>query len=189
MRSAMLEETLSWYEPLVFADGFINKDQFHKPEYTETLREIVRKVILVHGPIHEEVLVREVKDLHGFQRVGNNIRTRVLGLVKRAIRSKETVGQFFWPAGVPEFIPFRHPRPGAERRDASEIPIQELVGLALELNSLATSSDPPRTLAEKLGIERMTQAVRERLMLAIERARALGGKAYPPRTDGADGVE
>lgn len=189
MRSAVLEETLSWYEPLVFEDGFINKDQFHKPEYTDTLREIVRKVILVHGPIHEEVLVREVKDLHGFQRVGNNIRTRVLGLVKRAIRSKETVGQFFWPTGVPEFIPFRHPRPGAERRDVSEIPIQELVGLALELNSLATSSDPPRTLAEKLGIERLTQAVRERLMLAIERARTLGGKASPPRTDGAGGVE
>jgi hypothetical protein len=64
-----------------------------------------------------------------------------------------------------------------------------LVGLALELNSLATSSDPPRTLAEKLGIERLTQAVRERLMLAIERARTLGGKASPPRTDGAGGVE
>ena len=163
-----------WYEPLELENAADSKERFDKPDYTETLREIVLSVLMSHGPIRDDVLVEKVAECHGFQRTGKNIRERILSVLPWTIATTETVGRFLWAATVPEgFIPFRHPRNDSRRRDVDEIPIQELIGLALELPALATSPDPALLLARALGVERLTGSVRERLTHAIEHSQAL----------------
>ena len=166
-----------WYEPLVLPDVSASKDRFDKPDYTETLRDIVLAVVMSHGPIRDDILASEVATCHGFQRTGKNIKERIFSVLPWTIATTETVGRFLWPSKAPDdFIPFRHPRPGARPREVDEISIQELTGLALELSALTTSDDPALAMARELGIERLTGPVRERLTLAIQRSRAFVGR-------------
>lgn len=165
----------AWYEPLVLADASANRERFDKPEYTQTLRDMVLSVVMSHGPIREDVLAERIAKCHGFQRTGRNIKERILAVLPWTIVTKESVGRFLWPTHVPAgFIPFRHARSGDTDREVSEIPIQELVGLVMEQPQLAASADPAQTLARELGIERITQPVRARLAEAITLARSIG---------------
>jgi Protein of unknown function (DUF3320) len=56
---------------------------FHEPAYDVHLRAMVAHVLSAEAPISGDVLVTRIARAHGFQRSGNLIRDRVMGMAER----------------------------------------------------------------------------------------------------------
>ena len=142
-------------------------DMFHSDEYLLRLSAMIDHVIDSEGPIHQDVLVRRVARHHGFRRVGRQIRERVIKIAKRRWgRSTENVGLFFWRKGTVKdrLAPARHKGRDDEMRNIEYICLEELRAIreSLSLN------DDTDTLARRMGIERLSQRARQRLMDAFD---------------------
>ena len=138
-------------------------DLFHSDEYSLRLSAMIDHVIDSEGPIHQDVLVRRVARHHGFRRSGRQIRERVIEIAKqRRGRSTENVGLFFWRKGTVKdrIAPARHTGRDDEMRKIEYICREELrvIRESLSLN------DDPDLLARRMGIARLSQRARQRLM-------------------------
>ena len=138
-------------------------DLFHSDEYSLRLSAMIDHVIDSEGPIHQDVLVRRVARHHGFRRSGRQIRERVIEIAKqRRGRSTENVGLFFWRKGTVKdrIAPARHTGRDDEMRKIEYICREELRAIreSLSLN------DDPDMLARRMGIARLSQRARQRLM-------------------------
>ena len=138
-------------------------DLFHSDEYSLRLSAMIDHVIDSEGPIHQDVLVRRVARHHGFRRSGRQIRERVIEIAKqRRGRSSENVGLFFWRKGTVKdrIAPARHTGRDDEMRKIEYICREELRAIreSLSLN------DDPDMLARRMGIARLSQRARQRLM-------------------------
>ena len=138
-------------------------DLFHSDEYSLRLSAMIDHVIDSEGPIHQDVLVRRVARHHGFRRSGRQIRERVIEIAKqRRGRSTENVGLFFWRKGTVKdrIAPARHTGRDDEMRKIEYICREELRAIreSLSLN------DDPVMLARRMGIARLSQRARQRLM-------------------------
>ena len=124
---------------------------------------MIDHVIDSEGPIHQDVLVRRVARHHGFRRAGRQIRERVIEIAKlRRGDTTEDVGLFFWRNGTvnDRLAPARHAGRDDEMRMIEYICREELRAIreSLSLN------DDPVTLARCMGIARLSQRARQRLM-------------------------
>ena len=138
-------------------------DLFHSDEYSLRLSAMIDHVIDSEGPIHQDILVRRVARHHGFRRSGRQIRERVIEIAKqRRGRSTENVGLFFWRKGTVKdrIAPARHTGRDDEMRKIEYICREELRAIreSLSLN------DDPVMLARRMGIARLSQRARQRLM-------------------------
>ena len=138
-------------------------DLFHSDEYSRRLSAMIDHVIDSEGPIHQDVLVHRVARYHGFRRAGRQIRERVIEIAKRRRgRTTENVGLFFWRKGTVKdrLAPARHTGRDDEMRKIEYICREELRAIreSLSLN------DDPVTLARRMGIARLSQRARQRLM-------------------------
>ena len=138
-------------------------DLFHSDEYSQRLSAMIDHVIDSEGPIHQDVLVRRVARHHGFGRAGRQIRERVIEIAKlRRGRSTENVGLFFWRKGTVKdrLAPARHAGRDDELRTIEYICREELQAIR---ETLALNDDPV-TLARHIGIARLSQRARQRLV-------------------------
>ena len=140
---------------------------FYSEEYAPKLRVMIDHVIDTEGPIHEEVLVRRIARHHGFQRAGRQIRETVISIAKRHRgKSQEEVGLFFWRKGTikDRLAPARHTGRDREMRRIDYICKEEIraIGESLSLN------DDPIELARRIGIGRLSQHARKRVMQAMD---------------------
>ena len=138
-------------------------DLFHSDEYSQRLSAMIDHVIDSEGPIHQDVLVRRVARHHGFGRAGRQIRERVIEIAKlRRGDTTEDVGLFFWRNGTvnDRLTPARYAGRDDEMRTIKYICREELRAIreSLSLN------DDPVTLARSMGIARLSQRARQRLM-------------------------
>jgi len=114
------------------------------------------------GPIHEDVLVRQIARHHGFQRAGRQIRDIVIDLAKkRRGKTKEDVGLFFWQNGAVKDrnAPARYMGRDDEMKKIEYICQEEIVGIC---NALSLGNDIV-ALARKIGLSRLKNAARNRL--------------------------
>ena len=129
---------------------------------------MIDHVIDSEGPIHQDVLVRRVARHHGFRRAGRQIRERVIEIAKgRRGRSTENVGLFFWRKGTVKdrLAPVRHAGRDDEMRKIEYICREELQAIR---ETLALNDDPV-ALARHIGIARLSQRARQRLMDTLDR--------------------
>ena len=143
-------------------------DLFHSDEYSPRLSAMIDHVIDSEGPIHQDVLVRRVARHHGFGRAGRQIPERVIEIAKlRRGDTTEDVGLFFWRNGTvnDRLTPARYAGRDDEMRTIKYICREELRAIreSLSLN------DDPVTLARSMGIARLSQRARQRLMAAFDR--------------------
>ncbi|NTU44126.1 MAG: DUF3320 domain-containing protein [Chlorobiaceae bacterium] len=141
-------------------------DLFYTEEYASRLTEMIDHVIKQEGPIHEEVLFRRIARFHGFKRAGNQIQDIVLAIAKRRqCHSREKVGLFFWPRERFEerHAPARWKNRDDEMRKVEYICLEEIRAID---KLLATKGDPVE-LARNLGIARVSQFARERIIEAM----------------------
>ena len=142
-------------------------DLFHSDEYSLRLLAMIDHVIDSEGPIHQDVLVRRVARHHGFRRAGRQIRERVIEIAKRRRgRTTENVGLFFWRKGTVKdrLAPARHTGRDDEMRKIEYICREELRAIRESLSL----HDDPHTLARRMGIARLSERARQRLMDAFD---------------------
>jgi hypothetical protein len=158
-------------------DATSSQDRFFDADYSDALRRMALSVVASHGPIRDDELVREIARAHGFARTGNRIKQRILSLLPDITSTEEPVGRFLWSGSAPsESIPFRYPASEDQRRSLEKIPMAELAGLVRELPMLMMHDDPASALARQIGLERLSQAARQRLEEALK---SEGKKALP----------
>jgi len=146
-----------------------NQARFYDDDYAEELRQLAVSIVDSHGPIRDDVLVRELAWAHGFGRTGHRIKQRVIELLPHVCHTDESVGRFLWPAsGLQPIVPFRYPVSEEERRTLDEIALPELIGLVRAYPGITESDDPALALARQIGLSRLARAARERLELALE---------------------
>jgi hypothetical protein len=71
---------------------------------TQTVAELVRKVVAVEGPIHEEELARRIAGCYGMSRVGHKIGARVRQATEYALMHHGILcrGEFLWSVSMVE---------------------------------------------------------------------------------------
>ena len=137
-------------------------ESFHSPEYEPRLAAMLEHVVATEGPIHEDVLVRRIARHHGFKRSGRQIRDVLMRIAQRRFgKSRESVGQFFWPRGAPEerVAPARHEGREDELRKVEHICAAEIraIGSALSLGGDALA------IARALGLKRLSESSKARI--------------------------
>ncbi|MCO1336274.1 DUF3320 domain-containing protein [Microbulbifer sp. OS29] len=92
------DELVTCYSKGSLSGFSLDPEQFYQSIYNSPLTEMIKYLIDIEGPIHEELLVRRVAREHGFQRTGRQIRDRVLKIAAESRKyTKESVGHFYWP--------------------------------------------------------------------------------------------
>lgn len=141
----------------------IQADQFHMPEYTPVLRQIVEEVLRQEAPILDALLVQRVARAHGFLRSGRLIRDRVLELAEQHhyVQKAGFEEVFIWHAegDVMEWSTYRVPASANDARSIEEIAAEELRIAA----SLIDATDTALEVARLLGVKRLTGAARQRI--------------------------
>jgi hypothetical protein len=110
--------------------SLIEAEQFHVPEYTPVLRQIIEEVIRQEAPILDALLVQRVARAHGFQRSGRLIRDRVLELADQHHHVQQAGFEevFIWHAegDVMAWSTYRVPVSANDARSIEEIAAEEL---------------------------------------------------------------
>lgn len=162
------QQHLRTYSRIDPGDARAHQDRFFDESYSDALKRMAMSVLESHGPIRDDVLVREVARAHGFGRTGSRIKQRVLELLPDVTTTEESVGTFLWPGPtVPESVPFRYAIDDGEHRRLDEIAMPELIGLVHEHPVLAASDDPALALARAIGLARLARGARGRLEEAL----------------------
>ena len=146
-------------------------EAFFEHSYIPRLLRMIRHVVDAEAPIKDDVLVRRIARVHGFQRSGGRIRSHVLSLVPREIpRKKESDSVWFWPIAMGESlspIRFRFPSPSLEPRPADEICLEELAALARHILTLSDKGDVIAEMVSAIGLRRLRSQTRARLEEAL----------------------
>ena len=146
--------------------------QFYETAYRAVLQRMVADVIAREGPIMDSVLVHRIARAHGFQRSGPRIQEIIQGVVEEKFpTSSEGTRTIYWPEGADPrgFWPLR--APGQDPRAVADIPLAELASRACALlRELPEGDAVVAQMAQDLGLERVRQATRTRLLDAIRRA-------------------
>lgn len=151
----------------------VEAEAFYSASYDEVLVQMIDQVVAAEGPILDAVLSRRIARMHGWQRTGTRIQTRVESLAGRAhLFTREAHGRFFWPKAISPEAPFP-PRKNwsALERPVEEVCLPELVALAREVLRLGgRDAASATTMAKALGLNRVKSANRERFEPALTMA-------------------
>ena len=148
------------------ADQVAEPDRFFDADYARAIKGMVHDIVQSRGPIHFDAVAREITRFHGWQRVGQRIRTRIEDCSKAPARTEEAQGVFLWPKEPEPLIEWRD----LPDRDAGEIPIAELAGLLAAEPQLRYADDAPLALSRRLGLSRLAAGRREMLEAAFAAA-------------------
>lgn len=151
--------------------GAISADLFYEPSYDAVLQPMVEWVVQREGPVLDAVLARRIARVHGFQRTGSRIQERVEQIARRLFKTtKEAGGTFYWPREMEPCseLAFRWPTNDDSTRGVEEICEAELLSLArLVLQRGHSGQDALIAMARELGLQRLREANRGRLELAL----------------------
>jgi very-short-patch-repair endonuclease len=151
--------------------GAISADLFYESSYDAVLQPMVEWTVQHEGPVLDAVLARRIARAHGFQRTGNRIQERVEQIARRLFKtSEEAGGTFYWPREVEpcKEVTFRWPTNDDSTRGVEEICEAELLSLArLVLQRGHSGQDALIAMARELGLQRLREASRSRLELAL----------------------
>lgn len=140
---------------------------FYSDEYKPRLMKMINYIIDIESPIHEHVLIRRIARHHGFHRAGKQIRDIVINLARpRSNQTKERIGLFFWRKGISgeDSLPARYENRNDEMRKVEYICKEEIQAI----NSLLSMDGDPVEFARRIGIVRLSQNARKRLVEVFE---------------------
>ncbi|MGR6808083.1 DUF3320 domain-containing protein [Sphaerotilus natans] len=145
-------------------------DEARAPDDSSDIQREVARIVAAEGPIRSELLARRVVQALGGRRVRSAFGQRVHDCAAAAFeQTKESVGVFFWPTNrsVGTLIEFRGEMAWAADRGVEEICLHELAGLARDVAALTRDTEQQlRLMSQRLGSQRLTSGLRERLMEA-----------------------
>lgn len=124
-------------------------------KYTRILAEAVTSVVQVEGPIHEDLLIERLKELHGVERAGSNIQANIRQAITW-VNVERRDREFLWTKGS-LLKCFRTPADDV-RRPIEQIPPEEieLAILYLVEDQFGLVRDQiPQAVAKLFGVERL----------------------------------
>lgn len=140
--------------------------RFYNDDYGQVIKKMLYDVIDEEGPIHEDVLVRRLARAHDFQRAGNQIRDRVLGIAQRARGSTvEDVGRFFWQKGT---VKERVTQIRADGRDVEMRNVNHICREELQMIAESFQIEDAAELGYRLGIQRLKAPTLARLQRVLD---------------------
>jgi hypothetical protein len=139
------------------------------------LAEIAQAVIEcveVEGPIHQELLLRRIALLWGYQRAGSRIARHVQEATRFAVRRERIRqdGKFLWPARAIEIIPRGFAEDGS-LRDIAHVPDEEIVQAVVSILERALSlplDELTFRTSRVFGFQRTGRDIRERISTVVE---------------------
>ncbi|MBO1020955.1 DUF3320 domain-containing protein [Methylobacterium sp. SD274] len=165
------------YEPADLSGFSPNAARFHEVGYEATLAAMASEVVLREGPVFADILAERLLRAHGFARITARLRQRALGAVDpHCPHTSEGERIVLWP-GVAPAGPVRFRPAQGDGRAPADIPLQELAGLARDLDP---APGVEGRMAAQLGLGRMSEAVRARFAEAASLARESGAPAQKP---------
>ena len=154
--------TVNLYTPAHLESEAIPTEWFTEHQYEHRLREKIRAVIDVEGPISASLLTRRVVQSCGIARAGSRIQAHLDGILREmAPRTTQQEGvTFYWrdDQDPDSYCTFRTSCEGERKRDVRDVPVQEIANAAytalLEQISMVRD-DLIRETAKKLGYTRL----------------------------------
>jgi very-short-patch-repair endonuclease len=150
-----------------------DRESFHDPLYTPTLRAMVALVITTEGPILEDLLVDRIARAHRLQRSGTQIRRRVMSLLPPSSQVDRKGDEVVvWPAGLEPGRPFPFRPDPTGGRSHESVPLEELASLAAPFLRLRLDAEGIlRRMADEFSLERLRASARARFESALAIAR------------------
>jgi very-short-patch-repair endonuclease len=138
----------------------LSRDYLLDASYSGILRKTISELVQTEGPIHHDILVERLKEIHGVARAGSNVQANIECALLDSCRSDAVTGEVgsgFYDSPGHQLESFRLPT-GAVRR-----PIEQIAPKELELAILYLVEDqfgvveesPPTAIAHLVGIERL----------------------------------
>jgi hypothetical protein len=155
--------TYSAGEPYAFyrPSRRLDRDTLLQPTRTADLAKTVGEMVAVEGPIHIDVLIARLKDVHGVERAGTNVLANIKAGLRQAIRwgsiTHDRSSVFYYPKDS-RLVRFRVPSDGMTRT-IEQIAPEELALATLFLieDQFGVSEDrTPSAVARLLGTERLS---------------------------------
>ncbi|SBS33424.1 hypothetical protein MAQ5080_02577 [Marinomonas aquimarina] len=153
-------EKLEEYVVTDLRDLEASSDRFYDDDYLPTVEKMVSRVIEVESPIHQDILCKRIARHHGFKRTGNQIKERICSVADRFFTTEEDVGVFYWKENNMK-IPVRAFHRDTDMSKVENISREEIIAI---MEATGDSGDFSE-FARVVGIRRITQQIRERLIL------------------------
>jgi hypothetical protein len=142
------------------------------------VRQTLRQIIAVEGPIEQQRLARLTLARYGFASAPENRKAAVLALVDPATVRTHPTGTYVWPPGLDPatWRGFRASRAGADRTLVEVAPeeIANAIGYALVSAPSRVEEDLLRTALDLLGYRRKTEKVESLLRYGLRLAYQAG---------------
>lgn len=177
-QSAMPEEVRQWTVPYAFTR--LNVPTKRMEITSETARPIlkvaVETVVTTEGPIHQEILIRRIREAWGVGRAGSRIREtidEILGYLLQAQKVRRDKAGFVFLSSQ-KVRSVRVPVEGQPEteRAAEHVPLTEIALAVLQVASEARSIDQDevtRIVARIFGWRRTTDGIYSRIGEAVDR--------------------
>lgn len=155
-------------------------DAFYWGTYRSKLTSAISHVVDIEGPIERKLLIRRIREGHGFRKAGEPIRDAILKALPKSIKRSEFNDlEFFWPSGSsPEdWCIGRYPRTSIEESDKrrfEEVSPEELAAIsaiACKNKSFLTPTQKAREVSRYLGWQKCSNKAAEHIIQAVEAAK------------------
>lgn len=159
---------------MVGFDGMtgLDPERFQEAGYSETLKEMILRIVAAEAPIRDTLLVERIARAHGFKRSGRLIRERIMALTRGVahVETEHTGGNFVWADAMApgSWERARYPYSKDDVRVIEDIALPEL---SAAIRGCLEAEDPLAEAARGFGIQRLNANAKERL----NRARPVTG--------------
>ena len=152
-------------------------DAFYWDTYRNKLTTAINHVIDIEGPIEQDVLVRRIREAHGFRKAGRPIRAAIMAALPKPTKRTEFNNYvYFWPRGVaPEsWNKGRFPLESgdeSEKRKFHEVAPEELASIsavACKNKPALSPTQKAKEISRYLGWQKCSNKAAEHIVNCLE---------------------
>lgn len=157
--------------------------EFHEPAAMAEHRRLLLRLVAIEGPIHFDHALARLRDAWGLKRIGVRMETAIAEIVRELQAAghidvrREGDDRFLWSVDTTPKLP-RWPDDEGERRPFEWIALEEVIEALTRIvvETYGTDADElMRGVTRYFGWQQLTENMRLRIEVAIERAIATGG--------------
>lgn len=167
-RGASLGDAVEAYRMAPVPDGRFSPEDIHDDRHRDELRRILLGIVQIEAPLSLIVLARRVAPCFAIQRTSSRLEERLRTVLGRAVKLKNEI---IWRVDQdPDTYTGVRLAPAEARREAQEVPIEEIANAAVRVlrANIALSQDELLKLtAKSLGFPRAGGKVADHLSAAV----------------------
>lgn len=174
-QSAPAAPQVPLYKAALLPSRTLSPEDFVQPANIQLLYPVIDEVLQTEAPISEALLMRRVTQSFGIARAGARIQEHFRFILGRMtlVTTRQAEGTFYWKAGqAPDQCDFfRASGEGAHKRDAKDVPVQEVACAAIAVLQQQVGlpqEDLVRETAKLLGYTRLGNVVRPAMQNGID---------------------